>query len=126
MNYRNILLIDDDEDDQEIFLTALRKVSADVLCTALDDASKALQQLREKHLDPDVIFLDLNMPIMNGLQFLGEIKKDATLRSIPVVIFSTSSHPPTISLAHELGAMRFITKPDRFSDLIDILASFLS
>ena len=125
MNYKNILLIDDDGDDHEIFMAALAKVSLAVNCVGYTDASKALRELEQRQIAADVIFLDLNMPIMNGQQFLYEIKKRVNLRDIPVVIFSTSSHPGTIQLTKDMGAMDFITKPDKFDDLIDILRSFL-
>jgi CheY-like chemotaxis protein len=121
MGYKKILLIDDDEDDQEIFLTAVEELSATVECIAMSDASQALAQLASKDLEPEVIFIDLNMPVMNGQQFLIEIKKKEELRSIPVIIFSTSSHPATIELTKEFGAHDFITKPDNFDRLVTIL-----
>ena len=126
MTYRNILLIDDDGDDHEIFMAALAKVSLDVKCIGYTNASKALHDLETGKITPDVIFLDLNMPIMNGQQFLVEIKKRLGLCDIPVVIFSTSSHPGTIQLTKELGAMDFITKPNKFDELIHILRTFLA
>ena len=126
MLYRNILLIDDDEDDQEIFRTALENVNLDVSCTSLNNASEALDKLRSNQLQPDLIFLDLNMPVMNGQQFLMEIKNDDELNDIPVVILSTSSHRTTIELTKELGAMDFYSKPDKFEDLIGILKSVLN
>ena len=125
MKYNKILLIDDDEDDQEIFLSALSQINTLIACTTVGNAYTALQKLVDKQLTPDVIFLDLNMPIMNGQQFLAAIKENAELKDIPVVIFSTSSHPATIQLAKKTGAMEFITKPNRFDDLLEILRSFL-
>ena len=125
MAYRKILLIDDDEDDQEIFLTALARVTTSVVCDVMSDAGSALQKLSEKLLSPDVIFLDLNMPVMNGQQFLVEIKKEPDLQHIPIIIFSTSSHQPTIYLTKTLGAKDFITKPERFEDLLHILKSII-
>ena len=126
MLYRNILLIDDDEDDQEIFRTALEKVDLGVNCICLNDAREALDKLRSNQLQPDLIFLDLNMPVMNGQQFLMEIKNDDELNYIPVIILSTSSHRTTIELTKELGAMDFYSKPDKFEDLIGILKSVLN
>jgi CheY-like chemotaxis protein len=125
MRYKNILLVDDDEDDQEIFLTALEKVNHSIHCTALDNASIALNMLLEKQLNPDLIFLDLNMPVMNGQQFLTEIKKELLLKDIPVIILSTSSHKATIQLTKELGAMDFISKPDNFNALVNTLKATL-
>ena len=126
MFYQNILHIDDDADDQELFLTAIHQVSPDINCIALSDATEALQQLQKNELQPDVIFLDLNMPVMNGEQFLTEIKKDQALKDIPVIIFSTSSQPNTIRQTKELGATDFITKPDRYQELVKLLRAFLS
>lgn len=123
--FRNILLIDDDADDQEIFLTALENVASSVSCTAFSNAAEALDQLAAKQVTTDVIFLDLNMPLMNGQQFLKEIKKDEQLRQIPVIIFSTSSHPGTIHETKALGAHDFITKPDKFDDLVSLLRSIV-
>ena len=126
MKFRSILLIDDDGDDHEIFNAALAKASATVICTGFTEAPEALQELKKGAVNPDVIFLDLNMPVMNGQQFLHAIKQTSGLREIPVVIFSTSSHPATIQLTKDMGAMDFITKPDRFDDLVNILKVFLA
>ena len=125
MRYRNILLIDDDNDDQEIFLTAVEELSCSVNCIALSDASDALRKLSVKAIAPDLIFLDLNMPVMNGQQFLKEIKKNKDLKNIPVIIFSTSSNSGTIKLTKELGATDFITKPNSYDELINTLDPLL-
>jgi len=126
MNYQKILLIDDDQDDQEIFLTALGKVSHLVSCTAVSSAIKALHLLSSGQLSADVIFLDLNMPVMNGQQFLVQIKKEEALKNIPVIVFSTSSHLPTIRLTKELGAEGFITKPGSLNELCAILRLYVA
>jgi CheY-like chemotaxis protein len=62
---------------------------------------------------------------MNGEQFLAEIKKQEALKAIPVIIFSTSSQPNTIQLTKDLGAADFITKPDRYQELVKLLKAFL-
>lgn len=125
MLYKNILMIDDDEDDQEFFVTAIDQLSKEVTCTAISKASEALQKLKEQVLKPDLIFLDLNMPVMNGQQFLIEIKKDPELQNIPIIILSTSSHETTIKSMKELGAKNFITKPDSFDKLVLLLTPFV-
>ena len=125
MQYRKILLIDDDEDDQEIFTSALEQTSIPVSCAIFNDAREALSLLASKQISPDLIFLDLNMPLMDGQQFLVEIKKDENLGDIPIIILSTSSHKGTIELTKKLGAYDFITKPDKFEDLVSILESVL-
>ena len=126
MAYRNLLLIDDDEDDHEIFVSAANAASGDVACTTLFNGKDALKRLSQKEITPDVIFLDLNMPVMSGRQFLIEIKKIEELRNIPVIIYSTSSHPQTIQSIKELGASDFITKPALYDELVTILKPLLT
>ena len=126
MLYQHILLIDDDVDDQEIFLTALQQVPDSPACSPLDNAKESLSQLRAYVLKPDVIFLDINMPIMNGLQFLREIKLSEKLKNIPVIMFSTSADDQTIKETERLGAKHFITKPGDFNDLKEMLKLFLN
>lgn len=125
MNFKNILLIDDDRDDQQMFVSAAFEISDNISCTAIGNTASALEKLKTKVIIPDIIFLDLNMPVMNGQQFLTEIKKDETLKEIPVIIFTTSSHAPTKKITKDLGAQDFITKPNRYEELKKILEPFL-
>jgi len=125
MKYRDILLVDDDEDDCEIFLFAIQKVSGERNYTTRNHAAKALQELKDQKLQPDLIFLDLNMPVMNGMQFLSEIKKNARLKEIPVIILTTSSQPEIVEQTKVLGAHDFVTKPSDFSDFVKIFESIL-
>lgn len=125
MQYQKILLIDDDEEDHEIFMTALSHISGDFQCTTSADARDALGKLQSKEISPDVIFLDLNMPIMSGQEFLSEIKKNELIQDIPVIVFSTSANPATVQKAKELGAIDFLTKPDRLDKLVNILKPVL-
>jgi CheY-like chemotaxis protein len=121
MSYSHIMLIDDDQDDQEIFSMAMREISSKADCMIMSSAEEALLGLTTGKLSPDLIFLDLNMPIMSGQQFLSEIKRHAGLKGVPVIILSTSSRMETIAEAKELGAHDFITKPDKFDTLKHIL-----
>lgn len=126
MKYTNLLLIDDDEDDQELFMEAAREISEEIKITVVPDASIALDKLTAKSVTADVIFSDLNMPKMNGQQFLLEIKKHPDLKDIPVIIFSTSSHSHTIQLVKDFGAHEFITKPGLFNELVSTLRRLLT
>jgi len=126
MKYNNLLIIDDDVEDQEIFCAALSQVSPQVDCVALTNAMEALLKLKSKELAPDAIFLDLNMPIMSGQEFLIEIKQIEQLHCIPVIIFTTSASPATIQETKELGAADFITKPHSYDELLKIITAFFN
>jgi CheY-like chemotaxis protein len=121
MTYSRILLIDDDDDDQEIFVTALNEISNTIVCITESSAQQALYKLKSKETSPDVIFLDLNMPVMNGFQFLAEVKSNEALKDIPVIILSTSAVSEAIQQTKALGAADFITKPNDFVALKNIL-----
>jgi CheY-like chemotaxis protein len=126
MKFTNLLLIDDDEDDQELFIEAAREISGEIRVTVLPDAAIALEKLTNKSVSADVIFSDLNMPRMTGQQFLLEIKKRPELKDIPVIIFSTSSHMHTMQLVKDFGAHEFITKPGLFNELVNTLRRILT
>lgn len=125
MMYSNILLIDDDSDDHEFFQEALKQISDQLIYNSADNGKKALDLIEEKKVNPDLIFLDWNMPIMNGQQFLEERMRRDILGQTPIIIFSTSSHLSTIELSQKLGAHRFITKPNNFPELVSILSSII-
>jgi CheY-like chemotaxis protein len=125
MMISRILLIDDDLDDQDIFVTALAETSDTIVCNVESSARQALQKLKDEKLNTDLIFLDLNMPIMDGKQFLVALKGDEILKDIRVIILSTSSDPRTIAEVTSLGADKFFTKPNGFGELKNILHSIL-
>lgn len=125
MKYKNILLIDDDEDDREIFLEALKSISEPVNYILSNDVQMTMQQLNDGVLKPDLIFLDLQMPKITGQEFLTNIKKSDRLKDIPVVVVSTHSSDIMKQTMLELGAKDYITKPNSFSELISILQSIL-
>jgi len=118
---RSILLVDDDEDDRSLFKEAVNSCDKEIQCWTANDGQHAQQVLM--CVIPDAIFLDLNMPKMNGLEFLSFVKKNKHYKSIPVIIYSTSSNPEDQKKSKELGASDFITKPSDFHDLIARLSS---
>jgi CheY-like chemotaxis protein len=120
------LIAEDDIDDQEIFSIAISELEGFYDCTYALNGIEVLNQLSNNTLLPDYIFLDLNMPRMNGIQCLQEIKKQPLWRHIPVVIYSTSSGQLFVDEALHHGAVSFITKPSRISDLVAILKEFFS
>ena len=124
MAYKTVLHIDDDQDDLDFFSTTVEEIKPDVLCISLNSAEDALKKIRALEFLPEIIFLDLNMPRMNGFQFLEAIKKIPGLK-IPVVVLSTSSQEETIDTVKELGASDYITKPSNIDEFIRLLTPFL-
>jgi DNA-binding response OmpR family regulator len=111
-------LIDDDEDDQEIFTLALNNIDEAISCVTANDGIDALNKLSlNDNFTPDFIFLDLNMVRMNGRECLVEIKKIQRLQQVPIIIYSTSSEQKDISETKELGATDYIVKPPSMTQL---------
>ncbi|MDR6763741.1 CheY-like chemotaxis protein [Flavobacterium sp. 2755] len=124
MTYKNILQIDDDIDDCDFFMEALQAVSsADYV--SMQNPVEALNKLIHKKINPDVIFLDLNMPVMSGLEFLIEIKKQEVIKDIPIIIFSTSQFEEIKLKAKKYGADEYISKPSDFNELKEILSHYI-
>lgn len=116
------LLADDDGDDTSLFCEALEEIDPSIVCYCAKDGKKALEILDNKELEkPQVIFLDINMPGMNGWECLVELKNNELYKQIPVLIYSTSSHQREANIAIDLGALCFFTKPSNFIELKDIL-----
>ena len=119
----HILLIDDDKDELGIFLDALKKVTVDdgFKCTYASNPVQALDML--KYLVPDYIFLDLNMPQMNGLEFLNAINDDQKLTRVKIFLYSTKISGNDAEKAHELGVSGCIEKTQTIDILSDRLGS---
>jgi CheY-like chemotaxis protein len=125
--YQKLFIIDDDVEDQEIFMEAVRVVDNTIQCFASTSGEEALQQLEQEVIVlPDLIFLDLNMPKLNGKQILREIKNRKSLKPIPVIMYSTSFAPQDIQEINQLGAVFHLLKPSRFDDLCRSLTDILS
>ena len=122
MSARKFLVVDDDADDAELFAEAVGSVDPSVACMNASHGKEALDKLvRDENEKPDIIFLDINMPVMNGWQFLSKIKESPTLKAIPIIMYSTSSKATDISTAKSSGALCFFTKPTSFMILKKIL-----
>ena len=119
---RRFLLADDDADDASIFCEALTAIAPVMECYTAENGIELFEMLL-RHLPdpPDVIFLDINMPVMNGWQCLRKLKADADFRDIPVIMYSTSSAKKDIDLAYNLGVRVFLTKPEDVRELGKIL-----
>lgn len=112
----NFLLIDDDEIERLKFARVLQKNNYPHNITEAKNGEEALDILAQKEQQPDLIFLDLNMPKMNGLEFLKELKSNTDLRYIPVIILSTSNNHQDLKEAYKIGAAGYIVKPLKYED----------
>lgn len=123
---KNIYLADDDEDDRLFFQEALHEVCDDSYLTMACDGRELMNMLVIPPVPlPDVIFLDLNMPIKNGFECLKEIKNDIRLKQLPIIIFSTALQEEAVAQVYNDGAAFYIRKPDNFSNLKKILLKVL-
>jgi CheY-like chemotaxis protein len=122
LNKKIFLLIDDDKDDRELFVEAVESFDSQITGYMAVDGQQALDLL-ESLSDglPDIIFLDINMPVMNGWHCLKALKHDERYRHIPVIMYSTSSHQREVDIAIDLGALCFCVKPEKFSTMKHIL-----
>lgn len=114
---RIIFMIDDDQDDREIFAEAILKCYPNIEITFAVDGSEALEILRACNRYPDVIFLDYNMPRMTGIECLRALKGQEKTRSIPIIMYTTSGDARDRNITAMLGADHFMRKPNSFDDL---------
>lgn len=120
----NILYVEDDRDDQDIFQEGLNKVAPDTVCHLANDADEARELLNDERIIPDYIFLDINMPGTDGITFLSEIKEHENLRSIPVIVYSTTNSQTDVLRCKRLGALDVITKPATFQGVCNVLKKY--
>jgi CheY-like chemotaxis protein len=121
-----VMLADDDIDDCHLFADALGDLKLPVRLDCAVNGVDLMKRLNNQSKLPDLLFLDLNMPLKNGMECLEEIKIDKSLNKIPIVIFSTSAQRDIVDIAYRKGADIFIKKPDSFSKLREILGKIFN
>jgi CheY-like chemotaxis protein len=127
-----ILLVEDDEADIALITEAFAAHHAPVRLHTARDGIQALEFLRREdgHTEaprPNLILLDLNMPRMDGREFLTVVKNDPDLGTIPVVVFTTSDAPPDITTSYTAHANAYVTKPldlDEFDAAVSEIYDF--
>ena len=122
----NVLLVEDNEDDVELTLEALKDSKLRVEIDVVQDGLSALAFLRREgkyseKARPDLILLDLNLPLMDGREVLKEIREDPDLTDIPVVVLTTSEDEGDIQRAYALHANCYIAKPVDFGHFTEII-----
>ncbi|MET7375695.1 MULTISPECIES: response regulator [Micromonospora] len=121
-----ILVVDDDPGDVLMIEEALADSDVDKIIDVVSDGEEAMEFLRaegrhEQARRPDVILLDLNMPRMDGRQVLGAVKQDEDLRTIPIVVLTTSNADTDIVGSYTLQANAYVTKPIDLDDFNDVV-----
>lgn len=127
-----ILLVEDNPGDVRLTIEALKEGHIDNNLNVVEDGEQALAYLRREHdfsgvPRPDLILLDLNLPRKDGREVLSEIKSDDVLKTIPVVVLTTSEADGDIRHSYYLQANCYITKPvdlDRFIDIVRSIKDF--
>jgi CheY-like chemotaxis protein len=105
-----ILLIEDDHDDIATFSDLLYRVSTEVFFISIQDGLTAYKLLKTKECRPDFIFLDLSLPILNGVEFLELVNKECITHDVPIFVHSGQVDPNLNSVCKRLGVARFIEK----------------
>lgn len=123
----NIFLADDDEDDRSIFHDAIKNLFPQANYTTAENGLEMLELLQKAPADlPDIVFLDINMPKLNGIDCLKRIKSSGTLNVLPVVMLSTSNDPATIKTAFNLGTLYYAVKPATFDEIKALFQKIIS
>jgi CheY-like chemotaxis protein len=118
---KKIMLIEDDEIDVMTVKRALKELNVENPLVVASNGEEALKMLQEYSYKPFIIILDLNMPRMNGLEFLKIIKNDEDFKKIPAVVLTTSKEEQDIFESYKLGVAGYIIKPVDYSKFVDAL-----
>lgn len=123
---KNIYLAEDDIDDVDFFNEALQEISTGYTLTVLSNGEELVQAVNTSETLPDIIFIDVNMPKMDGIQALVSLNNEGRIKNIPIIIYSTSSNEDHIIKAYNNGACHYFTKPNNFDILTNKIRDFLS
>lgn len=121
----HILFSDDDTDDALLFTQAADLLTSPILLSFAEDGEQLMRYLAKEML-PDMIFLDLNMPVKNGIECLGEIRGDKKLDWLPVIVYTTSDNQKDVDTCFELKANLYVVKPTSFEAIIKTLKKILT
>lgn len=122
LSSKSILLVEDDQVDVMTVKRALKEIHVTNPVVNLENGEEALKYLRDPGNEkPCIILLDLNMPIMNGIEFLQIAKQDAQLRRIPVVVLTTSEEQQDKVSSFDLGVAGYMAKPVDYRQFVEVM-----
>ncbi|ELY2009548.1 putative two-component system response regulatory protein [Flavobacterium psychrophilum] len=121
----NILLIEDDTIEIMKFNRVLKTIESNHKIIEANNGEEALEILKEKENTPDIIILDLNMPRINGIEFLGILKQHPVLKYIPAIILTTSNNHTDILECYKIGIAGYVLKPLKYDDYVDRIKKML-
>jgi len=126
IDLKTILLVEDNPKDVELTLEALEEYNLANQVVVARDGVEALDYLRyegnfakREKGNPAVILLDIKMPRMDGIEVLEEVRRDDALKTLPVVMLTSSREEPDLKKSYELGANAYVVKPVEFKDFIE-------
>ena len=127
----DVLLVEDNQQDAELTIRSLKKHKLANNISVVEDGAEALDFIfckgkyseRDIKHPPRVIFLDLKLPLVSGLEVLRAVKQDARTKSVPVVVVTSSREDPDVKTAYELGANSYVVKPVDFESFTEAIGS---
>ena len=129
MTARRILLAEDNPNDVELTLAALSRHGIANQIDIARDGAEALDYLYRRgafadrpSVDPVLLLLDLKMPLVDGLEVLRAVKSDSRLKTIPVVVLTSSREGPDIATSYQLGVNAYVVKPVQFDEFVDAVS----
>jgi CheY-like chemotaxis protein len=121
----NILLIEDDAIEVMKFNRVLNTLNLNHKIIEANNGEEAITILKEKEIIPDIIILDLNMPRINGIEFLQILKNDDYLKYIPSIILTTSNNHKDVMECYKIGIAGYVLKPLKYEDYVDRIRKIL-
>lgn len=120
-----ILYAEDDREDADVFREVVESLNSKIICLTVNDGTEVFTFLQDAVTLPDLIFMDVNMPLMNGKDCLVKLKSNKEFKSIPVFIYTTSKLPRDIEEFKKLGAAEYLIKPSSFSEMSKMLSNVI-
>jgi CheY-like chemotaxis protein len=121
----HLLFVDDDSDESYLFNEALQHAGLLSQLSKAKDGNDLIAFLKSNPL-PDMVLIDLNMPHKDGLEALAEVRSLSQFNDLPLIIYSTASNPTFIDQCYEKGANLYITKPNDFDGMVDVVKTIFN